>query len=597
MRPGILSVAAAMTIGGFVAAQVTTLASVDSSGGQGNGLSGATAITPDARYVVFDSDATNLVPGDTNTWGDVFVRDRYAGTTERISVDSSGTQGSNFSWSGSISADGRYVSFLSAAPDLVPGDTNGMPDVFVRDRQLGMTTRVSVASSGAEGNAPCWSHAISLDGRYVAFESRSTNLIPGGNLGFEVFVHDRLTGQTELASVDSAGVEGDGASDDPTLSGDGRFVAFSSNATNLVPGDTNAVRDVFVHDRQTGRTTRVSVSSSGAQGDHFSFVPRLAADGRFVVFSGLATTLVPGDTNADYDVFVHDRQTGETTRVSVDSFGAQGDDESTRCSITADGRYVAFESRATNLIAGDTNGFSDAFLHDRQTGRTERVSLSTSGIQGNDSSSWGMVPFVSTDARFVVFSSLATNLVANDVNAELDAFVRDRNASGFSILCEPGAAGVLACPCSNPPSGTGRGCDNSSATGGAILAASGVAYLSMDALVFTTSGEKPAALSIVMQGNGTMPNGALYGQGIRCVGGTIIRRLFVKTASAGSITAPDFGAGDPSVSARSAAKGDVIHAGESRWYLVYYRDPIVLGGCAATKTFNATQAGRVDWSL
>jgi archaellum component FlaF (FlaF/FlaG flagellin family) len=169
----------AASYGSLASAQVTTLASVDSSGGQGNGISGATAITPDARYVVFDSDATNLVPGDTNTWGDVFVRDRYAGTTERISVDSSGTQGSNFSWSGSISADGRYVSFLSAAPDLVPGDTNGMPDVFVRDRQLGLTTRVSVASSGSEGNAPCWSHAISADGRYVAFESRSTNLIPG----------------------------------------------------------------------------------------------------------------------------------------------------------------------------------------------------------------------------------------------------------------------------------------------------------------------------------------------------------------------------------------------------------------------------------
>jgi Tol biopolymer transport system component len=596
MRLGILSVAAAMTLGGFVPAQVTTLASVGSSGGQGNGISGVTAITPDGRYVVFESDATNLVPGDTNTWGDVFVRDRHAGTTERVSVDSSGTQGSDFSWYGTISADGRYVSFLSAAPDLVPGDANGMPDVFVRDRQLGLTTRVSVASSGAEGNGPCWSQSISADGRYVAFGSSSTNLIPGGNLGFEVFVHDRLTGQTTLASVDSSGVQGDALSEEPSLSADGRFVAFTSHATNLVPGDTNLQRDVFVHDRQTGRTTRVSVSSSGAQGDHFSFVPRLSADGRYVVFSGLATTLVPGDTNANYDVFVHDRQTAQTTRVSVDSSGAQGDGESTHCSISADGRYVAFESRATNLVAGDTNDVCDAFLHDRQTGRTERVSMSTAGSQGNDSSSWGMVPFVSSDARFVVFSSLATNLVPNDANAELDAFVRDRLASGFSILCEPGVGGVLACPCSNPPSGPGRGCDNSSATGGAILAASGVAYLSMDALVFTTSGENPAALSIVMQGNGTVPNGALYGQGIRCVGGTILRRLFVKTASAGSITAPEFGAGDPTVSARSAAKGDVIHAGESRWYLVYYRDPIVLGGCAATKTFNATQTGQVTWS-
>jgi hypothetical protein len=148
----------------------------------------------------------------------------------------------------------------------------------------------------------------------------------------------------------------------------------------------------------------------------------------------------------------------------------------------------------------------------------------------------------------------------------------------------------------NPPGALGRGCDNSSATGGAALAASGITNLSMDTLVFTTSGEKPTATSIVMQGDAFVASGVVFGQGVRCVGGSL-KRLYTKTASAGSITAPDFGVGDPTVSSRSAALGDVSSAGQSRWYLVYYRDPIVLGGCSASSTFNATQTARIDWSL
>jgi hypothetical protein len=153
---------------------------------------------------------------------------------------------------------------------------------------------------------------------------------------------------------------------------------------------------------------------------------------------------------------------------------------------------------------------------------------------------------------------------------------------------------VIACPCSNPPSGPGRGCDNSAATGGASLAASGSAYLSIDSLAFTTSAERPTATSVLLQGTALAPNGVVYGQGVRCVVGTL-KRLYLKLAVAGSITAPDFGAGDPSTSVRSAALGDVILPGQSRSYLVYYRDPTVLGGCPASSTFNATQTGQVTW--
>jgi hypothetical protein len=163
---------------------------------------------------------------------------------------------------------------------------------------------------------------------------------------------------------------------------------------------------------------------------------------------------------------------------------------------------------------------------------------------------------------------------------------------GFD-LCEPGVNGVHACPCANPPSSSPRGCDNSSATGGALLESAGVASIAADTLHFGTSGEKPTSLSVVLQGDAEISHGVVYGQGVRCVGG-LLKRLYVKSASGGAITAP--GPGDPSVSARSAALGDPIAPGDDRWYLVYYRDPAVLGGCPPSSTFNTTQTQRVPWN-
>jgi hypothetical protein len=393
-------------------------------------------------------------------------------------------------------------------------------------------------------------------------------------------------------SVDSAGAQGNGYCYSCSISADGRTAAFESYSSNLVAGDTNGLSDVFVRDRLNATTERVSLDSAGAQGNGDSYASLISADGRYAVFASYATDLVTGDTNGFQDVFVRDRQSGTTERVSVDSAGAQGDGASFPAAITPDGRYVALQSYASNLVTGDTNGFGDVFLRDRQSGTTELVSVDSAGAQGNADS---FFPSISTDGRTVAFYSSATNFVTGDTNGTYDAFVRDRAYSPFTSLCDPGVGGVIACPCSNPPGAPGRGCDNSSATGGAILSASGIAYLSQDTWVFTTTGEKPTATSIVLQGTTSLVSGMTYGQGVRCVGGTL-KRLFVKAASGGSITAPDFGAGDPSVSARSAARGDVIGAGQSRFYLVYYRDPAVLGGCPASRTFNATQTGRVDWS-
>jgi hypothetical protein len=292
------------------------------------------------------------------------------------------------------------------------------------------------------------------------------------------------------------------------------------------------------------------------------------------------------------DVFVRDLLAGTTERVSVGPGGVQADAPCHGSEISADGRYVAFYGVATNLAPGGTYTAFDVYLRDRQAGTTERVSVSVTGTDANGGSD---SPSLSADARFVAFRSDGSNLVRGDTNHQYDVFVHDRAAAGFTSLCDPGQGGVIACPCGNPAGGPGRGCDNSAGTGGARLEAAGIAYLSLDTLVFTTSGERAGALSILTQGNAGSSAGILFGMGVRCASGTI-KRLYTRSAAAGSITVPSFDAGDPQVSARSAALGDAIQAGQSRWYFVYYRDPIVLGGCPSTSTFNATQTGQVNWS-
>ncbi len=354
------------------------------------------------------------------------------GETTRVSVNSAGQEGNARSGIVSaLSADGRFVAFGSRASNLVPDDSNGNLyfDTFVHDRQMEATTRVSVNSGGQEGNAGnCLVVAISADGRFVAFCSDASNLVSHDTNGADdIFVHDRQEGTTTRVSVDSGGQEGNaGGSSAPALSADGRFVAFASRASNLVPHDTNGVNDIFVHDRQTGTTTRVSVNSAGQEGsasDHGALA--ISADGLFVAFSSAASNLVPQDTNGADDIFVHDRQTGTTTRVSVNSAGQEGNAMSGIVSaLSVDGRLVAFGSAASNLVPHDTNGADDIFVHDRQTGTTTRVSVNSAGQEGN-APIFGH-PALSADGRFVAFSSAASNLVPHDTNGDIDVFVRDR---------------------------------------------------------------------------------------------------------------------------------------------------------------------------
>jgi Tol biopolymer transport system component len=402
---------------------ITTRVSVASDGTEANLFSSGVDISADGRYVAFESEATNLVAGDTNNRQDIFVHDRLTGETTRVSVATDGTQANNPSYLPSISDDGRYVAFYSIATNLVPDDTNGRSDVFVHDRQTGETTRVSVATGGTQGDLPSSFPSISGDGRYVVFQSSATNLVDDDTNGhLDIFLHDRQTHETTRISKGPLGVQTDDWSTHAVISSDASTIAYLSRASNLVPGDTNGADDIFVYDRETGTTRRASVATGGAQANGQSLGrPGLSADGRYVTFVSLATNLVPLDTNSHSDIFVHDLSSTETTRVSVASDGTEANDQSWTTTISADGRYVAFSSNTTNLASGDVNA-SDVFWHDQVTGETLRVSVASDGSPGN-SFSWE--PAISGDGRVIAFASYASNLVAGDTNGEFDIFVRE----------------------------------------------------------------------------------------------------------------------------------------------------------------------------
>lgn len=383
-------------------------------------------ISADGRYVTFASAASNLVPGDTNGAADVFVFDRQLSTTARVSVGTGGAQANGSSDEPAISDDGRVVIFTSTASNLASGDTNGLMDVFARDLVSGITTRVSTSTNGTQGNADSYLACVSGDGRYVAFQSWASNLVSSDTNGTaDVFLRDRNAGTTTLMSVSSSGTRANDWCSPPSMSSDGRYITFFSWATNLVSGDTNAMLDGFVRDRQAGTTSRVSLTNTGGQANGECWWPSISDDGRYVFFDSLATNLVPGDTNGGWDVFVRDRQTSTTRRVSVSSSGAEATGHSVLPSASADGRYVAFRSTATNLVPdqgfGDWNGCDDIFVHDLITGTTTRHSMTFDGFQANANC---YLATMSPDGRFIAYESTASNLVSGDTNGFRDVFVR-----------------------------------------------------------------------------------------------------------------------------------------------------------------------------
>jgi Tol biopolymer transport system component len=445
---------------------VITLASTASDGTPGNdrsGLGTAVAVGLDGTvYVAFQSDATNLVPGDRNNAADIVLKDLATGQVSLVSQRDpslspvlAGNSGCD-----SISPDGRYVVFQSDAGTLVPDDTNGVSDVFVRDTLLGTTSRVSTASDGTQGNDASFGGAVAVgpDGSvYVAFLSAADNLVPGDtNGGYDVFVKDLATGVTTRVNTASDGSQADGWSSDPpalAVGPDGAvYVAFDSSADNLVPGDTNGTFDVFVKDLATGTTTRVSTASDGSQANAYpygSFGSALAVgpDGAvYVGFNSYADNLVPVDTNGTSDTFVKDLATGVTTRVSTAGDGSQANSYSgiPTLAVAPDGAvYVAYGSNANNLVAGDTNNMYDLFVKDLATGVVTRVNTASDGTQA-DAGSYGGVVAVGPDGSvYVSFTASADNLVAGDTNAFWDVFVKDL-ATGVTTRVNRAADGSQA---------------------------------------------------------------------------------------------------------------------------------------------------------
>ncbi len=490
---------------------VTTASRAAGAATTANGYSDNPSMTADGRFVTFASDATTLVTGDTNAVRDIFLYDSQTNGVRRLSVSQQGNQATAASNNPVISAaDGRHVAFASDAPNLVIGDTNGFSDIFVADTLTGVITRISGANAaGGQANNPSFRPAISQTGRFIAFESTATNLTATATTvgRSHIYVHDRdvsgsgvfdTPGNTSTVLVDTspAGAEGDNSSIQAVISADGSTIAWTSDATNLVAGDTNGVRDVFLRTRSgagLGTTRLVSVvNGSGVQGNGVSQTPALSSDGRWVAFASVATNLVAGDTNAVSDIFVYDASvpvaTPVVTRVSVSTPGAQAVDPnpagfqlgSINPTISADGRYVAFASLANNLTAGDTSGQSqlqdsngalDVFVRDRQVSgagafdvpgnvATQMVSVNPFGYQTNgllgvpSTAASNIYPVISANGRFVAFPSDAdntggfaygaTNLLPLDQNGVRDVFLFDRRTNASVTPATPPAVSITS---------------------------------------------------------------------------------------------------------------------------------------------------------
>ena len=406
------------------------------------------SISANGRFVAFRT--RNILDDiDKNGITDVYVYDKLTKKNTLVSISSTGVLANNDSDSPSISADGRYVAFRSFASNLVSGDTNNETDIFVHDRATRLTTRVNVHSDGSQAASvdeflffyTVSKPSLSADGRFVAFTSSSHNLVDNDlNDNDDTFVHDRVTKQTSRVSINSSGGEGISSIGSvggitvgfgsPSISANGRFIAFTSHFTNLVPSDTNNTFDVFVHDRTTKKTSRVSVAFDTSQGNLDSFQPKISANGRFVTFSSYASNLVAGDTNNSPDVFVHDYFIQETTRVSVGTNGKQALLGGSYSDISADGRYVAFISQSTDLVPLLINNEA-TFIHDRWRKETSIVSVDTDGGLGWISccsifTQSFSEPSLSADGRYVAFESLLP-LTTNDGDNGFDVFVRDRS--------------------------------------------------------------------------------------------------------------------------------------------------------------------------
>ena len=419
---------------------------VSTSGAQPTaGATTGTDVSPSGRYVVFTSEATNLVTGDLNNAADVFWRDNQTGVTERVSVADNESEAQFGGYGGLVSADGRYVAFSSDSANLVSADTNLSTDVFLRDRVGGTTTRVSIRTGG-EGDGPSYLQSMTPNARYIVFASDAQNLIGTADQNFstDVYLRDRTLAKTERVSVASDGTEGDLDSTGGSISDDGRFVTFISNASNFDPTDSGIWADVFVRDRlaTAPSTTRITALPNADEANADSSNALISGDGKVVAFDTDASNLMTQlDENVTTDVYARVLATGVTERISTGIGGTDSTAFSLVAGISDDARFVLFRSGASNLVLSTLKAASNSFVRDRASGST--VLGATSQAQGEPSdpipSNAGSFPnALSGDGRYVLFSSNATDVIqAGDTNGNAaDVFLRS-NPVPYLFLATP----------------------------------------------------------------------------------------------------------------------------------------------------------------
>jgi hypothetical protein len=409
---------------------VNELVSRDSSGniGIGGGVNSGTPVSSsaDGRYVAFASGATNLVPGDTNGKQDVFVRDRKSGTTARVSLNYSGSQVSDPGISGyKISANGRFVVFSGKTYYFEGGGSYSFGySVYIRDLLNNTTELISKTSAGApvEGQGP----DISADGRYVVYYSSSSNVVSGDTNGVsDIFLYDRKSDTTTLLSKSDTGTLGNASVSYPSISCDGAYIAFNTNATNLVSDDTNGYADTFLVDRINNTIKDLTIN--GNDSSSYSDTPQISCDGSTIVFGSSANNLITGDTNSLYDLFAYDTYSESFERLNVTSNGVQTTDYGLYSgqgaySVSFNGQYVAFGALSAQLVPGDTNAKVDIFVRDRAGGTTQRLSMRDSSTETAYNS---VDPWISADARIVTYISGDNGLVSGDTNGYSDAFTSE----------------------------------------------------------------------------------------------------------------------------------------------------------------------------
>ncbi len=564
----------------------TVRASVDSNGAQGAGGVGQLDVSADGRYVVFTTAAPNLVPAGST--GQVLRRDLQTGETILVSAGPGGVPASTGCELPCVSADGRWVAFTSGATNLGVPDTNNLRDIYLHDCETG----ANYLASGSPGLGPInglsTNSRISADGRFVAFESPFTNLDPRDTNGMvDVYVYDRVAGTTELVSLAQDGTLGDVGASRPSISADGRYVAFSTSSTTFHPADVNGLSDVYVKDRVTGLLTLVSARPEGIPGNGNSSRPSISGDGRFVAFESNSTDLGPPDspTYVTIDVFVRDVLNGTTTLVDRTVSGAPTISQSERPRISADGRFVAFESDNQDLVVADTNGARDVFLFDRSRETTVRVSVSSADQQAGGPLLYSGSPAISGDGTRVAFLSSAINLVEGDTNGAIDAFVRTSPATVGTAYCA-GDGSATACPCGNFGS-LGSGCASSISAQGGHLFAIGTPSVSADSLVLRGEGMSQS-FATYFQGTAQTDGGLglVFGDGLVCAGGTVIR-LGAKLSPGGISSYP--AVGDQPVSVRGQIP---VGGGVTRAYQGWYRSAAPF---CTPSTFNFTNGILVAW--